>query len=112
MSASTSRKLSAEVLAHPDLVALVTLGKAVGEVSAEAVRQTAESAGISDQQLRALLALLSAEGVSVSVTAADIAVGGAVGTADGSARKRVAAATSTAKKVTSASAKKAAARGS
>ncbi len=98
MSSSTSRKLSAEALAHPDVVALVTLGKAIGEVSAEAVRQTAESAGISPQHLRALLKLLSAEGVSVSVAAAD------------TSHKRVAAATSTAKKVTSSSAKKAAAK--
>jgi RNA polymerase primary sigma factor len=94
VSSSTSRKLSAEALAHPDLVALVKLGKAVGEVSADAVRQTADSAGISDQHLRALLKLLSEEGVSVSVGAAD------------TGRKRVAAATSTAKKVTSATAKK------
>jgi RNA polymerase primary sigma factor len=98
VSSSTSRKLSAEALAHPDVVALVTLGKAIGEVSAEAVRQTAESAGISPQHLRPLLKLLSAEGVSVSVAAAD------------TTHKRVAAATSTAKKVTSTSAKKAAAK--
>ena len=62
MSSSTSRKLPAEALAHPDVVALVKLGKAVGEVSAEAVRQTAESAGISPQHLRPLLKLLSEEG--------------------------------------------------
>jgi RNA polymerase primary sigma factor len=98
VSSSTSRKLSAEALAHPDLVALVTLGKAVGEVSADAVRQTAASAGISDQHLRAFLKLLSEEGVSVSLGAAD------------TGRKRVAAATSTAKKVTSAAAKKAPAK--
>ncbi len=98
MSSSTSRKLPAEALAHPDVVALVKLGKAVGEVSADAVRQTAESAGISPQHLRALLKFLSQEGVSVSVSAAD------------TGRKQVAAATSTAKKVTSATAKKASAK--
>ncbi len=98
MSASTSRKLPAEALAHPDVVALIKLGKTVGEVSADAVRQTTDSAGISPQHLRALLKLLSEEGVSVSVTAAD------------TGRKRVAAATSTAKKVTSAAAKKTAAK--
>ncbi len=98
MSSSTSRKLPAEALAHPDVVALVKLGKAVGEVSAEAVRQTTESAGISPQHLRALLKLLSQEGVSVSVSAED------------TGRKQVAAATSTAKKVTSATAKKAPAK--
>jgi RNA polymerase primary sigma factor len=98
VSSSTSRKLPAEALAHPDVVALIRLGKAVGEVSAEAVRQTTEAAGISPQHLRALLTMLSAEGVSVSVPASD------------TGRKRVAAATSTAKKVTSASAKKTAAK--
>jgi RNA polymerase primary sigma factor len=95
VSSSTSRKLPAEALTHPDVVALVKLGKAVGEVSADAVRQTSESAGISPQHLRALVKLLSQEGVSVSVSAAD------------AGRKQVAAATSTAKKVTSAAAKKA-----
>ncbi len=98
MSSSTSRKLPAEALAHPDVVALVKLGRAVGEVSAAAVRQTTESAGITPQHLRALLKLLSEEGVSVSVTADDSA-----------GRKRVAAASSTAKKVATAPAKKAAA---
>ena len=98
MSSSTSRKLPAEALTHPDVIALVKLGKAVGEVSAEAVRQTTDSAGISPQHLRALLKLLSQEGVSVSVSAAD------------TGRKQVAAATSTAKKVTSAAAKKAPAK--
>jgi RNA polymerase primary sigma factor len=103
VSSSTSRKLSPEALAHPDVVALVKLGKAVGEVSADAVRQTTDAAGIPPQQLRSLLKFLSSEGVSVNV-ASD---------ADGSeaaGRKRVAAATSTAKKVTTATAKKAAAK--
>ncbi len=92
MASSTSRKLSAEALAHPDVVALVNLGKAVGEVSAEAVRQTTEAAGIPPEQLRALIRLLTEQGVAVSVPATD------------AAGSRVAAATSTAKKVTTASA--------
>ena len=65
MSASTSRKLSEEALAHPDVVALVRLGKAVGEVSSDAVRQSTEAAGIATEQLRALVRMLSEEGVSV-----------------------------------------------
>jgi RNA polymerase primary sigma factor len=99
VSASTSRKLSEEALAHPDVVALVTLGKAVGEVSSDAVRQTAEAAGIAPQQLRALVRMLSGEGVAVSLDAEDTA-----------GRRRAAAATSTAKKVTASTAKKAAAK--
>ncbi len=99
MSASTSRKLSTEALAHPDVTALLKLGKAVGEVSSDAVRQTAEAAGIAPQQLRALVRLLSEEGVTVSLVAEDTA-----------GRRRAAAATSTAKKVTSSTTKKAAAK--
>ncbi|GAA1942570.1 RNA polymerase primary sigma factor [Marmoricola bigeumensis] len=99
MSSRMPRKDSAEALAHPDIVALVSLGKAVGEVSAEAVRQTSESAGLQPQDLRALITLLSAEGISVSVGASDTAP-----------RKRVAAATSTANKVTASTTKKAAAK--
>ncbi len=95
MSSRMPRKDSAEALAHPDIVALVTLGKAVGEVSAEAVRQTSETAGLQPQQLRALITLLSAEGISVAVGASDTAP-----------RKRVAAATSTARKVTASTTKK------
>jgi RNA polymerase primary sigma factor len=89
------RSDSAEALAHPDIVALVSLGKALGEVSAEAVRQTSESAALQPQQLRSLITLLSSEGISVSVGASDTA-----------ARKRVAAATSTARKVTASTTKK------
>ena len=99
MSSRMPRKDSAEALAHPDIVALVSLGKAVGEVSAEAVRQTSESAGLQPHDLRALLTLLSAEGISVSVGATDTAP-----------RKRVAAATSTARKVTASTTKKAPAK--
>jgi RNA polymerase primary sigma factor len=93
------RKDSAEALAHPDIVALVALGKAVGEVSAEVVRQTSETAGLQPQDLRSLVTLLSSEGISVSVGATDTAP-----------RKRVAAATSTASKVTASTTKKAAAK--
>jgi RNA polymerase primary sigma factor len=97
VSSSTSRKLPSEALVHPDVVALVKLGKAVGEVSAEAVRQTTESAGIPPEHLKALVRLLSEEGVSVSLTVSD-------------SGRRVATATSTAKKVTTATAKKSTAK--
>ncbi len=96
MSSSASRKLSAETLGHPDVVALLTLGRAVGEVPAEAVRRSSEDAGITPQQLRSLVELLSQEGIAVAVPAE---------TAAAPARKKVAAAGSaTAKKVSTAAA--------
>ncbi|HET9859777.1 MAG TPA: RNA polymerase sigma factor [Nocardioidaceae bacterium] len=73
MSSSTSRKLPAEVLAHPDVVALVELGKTTGEVTADAVRDTTDTAAISPQHLKALLRFLSEEGVTVVVSADDSA---------------------------------------
>ena len=97
MSSSASRKLSAETLGHPDVVALLTLGRAVGEVPAEAVRRSTEAAGITPQQLRSLVKLLSEEGIAVAVPADK--------SAGEPARKRVAAAGSaTAKKVSTAAA--------
>jgi len=71
VSSSTSRKLSAEALAHPDVVSLVNLGKSTGQVTADAVRATSESAGINPQQFRALLKLLTEEGVTVAVSAVE-----------------------------------------
>ena len=102
MSSSASRKLSAEALGHPDVVALLTLGRAVGEVPAEAVRRSSEAAGITPQQLRALVKMLSEEGISVAVPAEPT---------QQPARKKVAAAGSaTAKKVSTAAADPAAAK--
>jgi RNA polymerase primary sigma factor len=98
VSSSTSRKLPAEALAHPDVVALVELGKATGQVTADAVRDTSETAAISPQHLKALLRFLSEEGVTVVVSADDSAT-----------RKKVAAAASS-RTTVKASAKKAAAK--
>ena len=96
MASSASRKLSSETLGHPDVVALLTLGRAVGEVPAEAVRRSTEAAGITPQQLRALVKMLSEEGIAVAVPAES---------APEPTRKKVAAAGSaTAKKVSTASA--------
>ncbi|HET7356363.1 MAG TPA: RNA polymerase sigma factor [Nocardioidaceae bacterium] len=83
MSSSTSRKLPAEVLTHPDVVALVKLGRSTGQVSSDDVRSTSEAAAISPQHLKALLRLLSEEGVTVALSADDSA-----------GRKKVLAATS------------------
>jgi RNA polymerase primary sigma factor len=99
VSSSTSRKLPAEVLAHPELVALVELGKTTGQVTAGAVRATTEAAAISPQHLKALLRFLSEEGVTVVLSADDSA-----------ARKKVAAAASSRTTVKASTAKKAAAK--
>ncbi|HET6693949.1 MAG TPA: sigma-70 factor domain-containing protein, partial [Pedococcus sp.] len=99
MSTSTSRKLPAEVLAHPEVVALVELGKATGQVSAGAVRDTSEAAAISPQHLKALLRFLSEEGVTVVLSGDDAA-----------GRKKVAAAASSRTTVKASTAKKAAAK--
>ena len=69
MSSSTSRKLPAAVLTHPDVVALLDVGRRSGQVSTEAVRSSADAAAISPQHLKALLEVLSEEGVTVAVSA-------------------------------------------
>jgi RNA polymerase primary sigma factor len=73
VSSSTSRKLPAEVLTHPDVVALVELGRSTGQVTSDDIRGTCESAAISPQHLKALLRLLSEEGVTVALSADDSA---------------------------------------
>jgi RNA polymerase primary sigma factor len=96
LSSSASRKLSAETLGHPDVVALLTLGRAAGEVPAEAVRRSTEAAGITPHQLRSLVKMLSEEGIAVAVPAEPTPA---------PTRKKVAAAGSaTAKKVSTAAA--------
>ena len=64
MSASTSRKLPDEALAHPDVVALLRLGKAVGETQGQnfgallkdAIGSVLEAGKASDAQQRAMVA--------------------------------------------------------
>ncbi len=99
MSSRMPRKVAAEALTHPDIEALMILGKDLGEVSAHAVRQTSDSAGLAPQQYRALLKHLAAAGISVSLDSEDT-----------KARPRVAAAASTTRKVTASTSKKAAAK--
>ncbi|MGZ4484805.1 MAG: RNA polymerase sigma factor region1.1 domain-containing protein, partial [Nocardioidaceae bacterium] len=102
MSSNSSRKLPADVLAHPDVVALVQEGRSAGQVTAVAVRDASESASISPQHLKALLRMLSEEGVTV-VLSAD----------ESTTRKKVAAAASsraTVKASTKPAAKKAPAK--
>ncbi len=99
MSTSTSRKLPAEILAHPEVVALVERGKADGQVSSDAVRDTSEAAQISGKHLKALLRYLSEEGVTVVLSATE-----------SSTSRKVAAASSGRSTVKASTAKKAPAK--
>ena len=98
MSTSTSRKLPADILAHPQVVALVEEGKAAGQVSSDAIRDTSEAAEISGKHLKALLRFLSEEGVTVVLSAAE------------SSSRKVAAASSARSTVKASTAKKAPAK--
>ncbi|MCR6032053.1 RNA polymerase sigma factor [Nocardioides marmotae] len=104
---STARKIPAEVLSHPAVVALIERGKPSGSLSPEDVRQASEDAAVEPRHLKSLLAHLSSLGISVDVSAsAQRAV------AATTARKTTTAKTAKkapAKKATSAAAKKAAA---
>jgi RNA polymerase primary sigma factor len=95
VSSSASRKSSADVLTHPEIVALVDAGRRTGEVTAVAVRTATEAAGTSPKDLQAVLRHLSAQGVTVLVPADETP-----------ARKRVAAAASSTRTTVKASAAK------
>ncbi len=99
---SNARKIPAEVLAHPAVVALIERGKPTGTLSPEDVRQASEDAAVEPRHLKSLMAHLSSVGISIDLGAAS---GRAV--AASSARKTTTAAAkgTTAKK---AAAKKAA----
>ncbi len=97
MSSSSSRTHASDVLAHPDVVALVHQGRETGHVTAEALRTATATAASTPQHLKAVLRLLSEEGVDVVVSAEDA-----------QPRKKVAAAASSARTTVKASAKKAA----
>jgi RNA polymerase primary sigma factor len=98
VSTSTSRKLPADVLAHPDIVALVDEGRTSGQVSADALRTATDAAVHTAAHLKALLRYLSEEGISVVVSAED-----------SKGRKKVAAAASS-RTTVKAAAKKSAAK--
>ena len=99
MSTSTSRKLPADVLAHPDIVALVNQGKTSGHVTADALRSATEAHVHTAAHLKALMRYLSEEGISVTMSHEDT-----------SSRKRVAAASSSRSTVKAATKKAAAAK--
>ncbi|CAN5202879.1 N/A [soil metagenome] len=65
MSPSTSRKLSAEVLAQPEIVALVEQGRASGHVTPDTLRTASDEAALSATELEALLLYLGQHDISV-----------------------------------------------
>ena len=52
MSTSASRKLPADVLAHPDIVALVEQGKTSGTVTAQSLRAATDEHHLEEHQHR------------------------------------------------------------
>jgi RNA polymerase primary sigma factor len=71
VSTSTSRKLPADVLAHPEVLSLLERGRTSGQVSSDAVRDASEAAGISGKHLKSLLRFLTEEGVTVTLSASE-----------------------------------------
>jgi RNA polymerase primary sigma factor len=73
VSSSTSLKLPAAVLEHPEVQGLLTRGQESGQVSADDIRRVFESAAIPATHAKKLLRYLSNAGVCVAVSAADSA---------------------------------------
>jgi len=69
VSSNPRTLLPAEVLSHPSVAALLVLGAPTGTLSPEDVRQASEDAAIEPRHLKALLAHLSAAGISVQLSA-------------------------------------------
>ncbi|MFT4262501.1 MAG: RNA polymerase sigma factor [Nocardioides sp.] len=92
---SNARKLPAEVLSHPAVVSLIDRARPTGRVTPEEVRQASESAAVEPRHLKGLMAHLGELGVTVDL---------------GAPGGRAAAATSAAKKATTAPATKAPAK--
>jgi RNA polymerase primary sigma factor len=89
VSSSTSRKVSVDVLSHPDIVALVEQGRQTGTVTADALRTATAGVATTPQHLKAVLRFLSEEGVSVVVSAEDTRSSKLVAAAASSARTTV-----------------------
>jgi RNA polymerase primary sigma factor len=71
VSSSSRKLLPAEVLSHPAIVGLLAQGAPSGTLSPEQVRRASEAAAIEPRHLKALLAHLSAQGISVAVNVDD-----------------------------------------
>jgi RNA polymerase primary sigma factor len=105
VSSSSSRKLSADVLTHPDIVALVEEGRNTGQVTSDELRAATVAAATSPAHLKAVLKHLSEEGVAVVVSAEE-----AKSPLSRSSKLVVAAAAPSARTTVKATAKKAAAK--
>ncbi len=106
MSSNARKMLPAEVLSHPSVAALVERGAPTGSLTPEEVRQASEDAQVEPRHLKALLAHLSALGISVNVSATS---GRAVAAAS---PRKTTTAKAPAKKTTAAAATKTAATAS
>ena len=68
MSSSPRKKLPAEVLTHPAVLALVEAGATTGTISPEQVRRASDDAAVEPRHLKSLLAHLSALGISLQIS--------------------------------------------
>jgi RNA polymerase primary sigma factor len=108
VSSSTSRKPSVDALSHPDVQGLFDRGRETGTVTADEVRTACDLAAVPPAQSKALLRMLSEEGVTVVVSAADSS--GAKKVAAAASRRTTVSATATKKSSAKAPAKKSAAK--
>jgi RNA polymerase primary sigma factor len=69
VSSNARKLLPAEVLSHPAVETLIARGAPTGSLTPEEVRQASEDAAVEPRHLKALLAHLSALGISVDVNA-------------------------------------------
>ncbi|MEJ7794857.1 MAG: sigma-70 family RNA polymerase sigma factor, partial [Nocardioides sp.] len=108
VSSNARKRLPAEVLAHPAVLALIESGQPTGSITPDEVRQASEDADVEPRHLKALLAHLSGLGISVNIPASTRAVAAATArkTATATATKKAAPKKAAAK----APAKKAAAK--
>jgi RNA polymerase primary sigma factor len=100
VSSNPRTLLPAAVLSHPSVAALIALGAPTGTVSPEDVRQTSEDAAIEPRHLKALLAHLSAQGISVQLNADSTRAVAATSRASSSAAAQKAPAKTAAAKTT------------
>jgi RNA polymerase primary sigma factor len=113
VSSNARKSIPAEVLAHPAVLALLEQGRPTGTITPEDVRQASEDAGVEPRHLKALLAHLSGNGISVSIPPAGRAVVAATSTrrtTSASTTKKAAAKKAPAKAAAKPAAKKAAAK--
>ncbi|KAA1416835.1 RNA polymerase sigma factor [Nocardioides humilatus] len=108
---SNARKVPAEVLAHPSIVALIEQAAPVGSVSPEDVRQACAAADVAAPHLKSFLGHLAGLGITVAMPAAGRAVAATTTrkTATASTAKKAAPAPAAKKAAAAPAAKKAAA---